>query len=145
MSLKHIQIEIYCLFKCYVSCRHVRREAIDSKGSKKSYDDLQKIVLKLLIEKNPTNVTLTSNEIKSDVLPRVYGELSTMDITDDKIESFKKNARKDLSEAKVEELVELLMKVRKSKPPKDEYIEEVRSQLQLTQSYHRNSILMQSI
>lgn len=106
---------------------------------------MQKIVLKVLIEKNPTNVTLTSNEIKSDVLPRVYGELSTMEITDDKIESFKKNARKDLSEAKVEELVELLMKVRKSKPPKDEYIEEVRSQLQLALSYHRNSITMQFI
>lgn len=107
-----------------MSTRHIRREAEDS-NSKEKYEDLLNITIKTLIEKNPTNVTITPDGIKSDVLPRMYESLQAMEITDDKIESFKKNARRDLSEAKVEELIDLLMKLRKSKQPKDEYFEEV--------------------
>lgn len=120
-----------------MSTRHVRREAEDP-NSKEKYEDLLNITIKTLIEKNPTNVTITPDCIKSDVLPRMYESLQAMEITDDKIESFKKNARRDLSEAKVEELIDLLMKLRKSKQPKDEYFEEVNSLFK----WHSNMILM---
>lgn len=109
-----------------MSTRHIRREAEDS-NSKEKYEDLLNITIKTLIEKNPTNVTITPDGIKSDVLPRMYESLQAMEITDDKLDSFKKNARRDLSEAKVEELIDLLTKLRKSKLPKDKYFEEVNS------------------
>lgn len=85
---------------------------------------------------NPTNVTLDKEDIKSNALPQIFDYLSKMDITDERMEEFKINAKKDLSDAKVLELVDLLMKLRKARPPKETYYEEVNMQ---NKNHHHES------